>query len=35
MFVTHHFMPPTSNTLLRSSRLDISEKFSIFHVNLP
>ena len=35
MFVTHHFMPPTSNTLLRSSRLEISEKFSIFHVNLP
>jgi hypothetical protein len=28
-------MPPTSNTLLRSSRLEISEKFSIFHVNLP
>merc|ERR1719194_122435 len=26
---------PTSKTLLRSSRLLISEKFSIFHVNLP
>lgn len=35
LFVTHHFMPPTSNTLLRSSRFEISEKFSIFQVNLP
>ena len=31
----YHFMPPTSKTLLRSSRLLISEKFSIFHVNFP
>ena len=32
---THHLYPPTSKTFDRSSRLDISEKFSIFHVNFP
>lgn len=31
----HHLYEPTSNTLERSSRLLISEKFSIFQVNLP
>lgn len=31
----HHLYEPTSKTLLRSSLLLISEKFSIFHVNFP
>lgn len=33
--ITYHLYSPTSNWLLRSSRLLISEKFSIFQVNLP